>query len=43
MAGKLQPKQLVTHHFTLDDILKACGNFGNAGKEHALKVILTNE
>ena len=42
MAGKLQPKQLITHHFTLDDILKAYDTFGNAGREHALKVILTN-
>jgi alcohol dehydrogenase len=43
MAGKLQPKQLITHHFALDDILKAYDTFGNAGREHALKVILTNE
>jgi alcohol dehydrogenase len=43
LAGKLQPKQLITHHFTLDDILKAYETFGNAGREHALKVILTNE
>ena len=43
MAGKLQPKQLITHHFALGDILKAYDTFGNAGKERALKVILTNE
>jgi hypothetical protein len=43
MAGKLKPKQLVTHHFTLDDILKAYDTFGNAGRERALKVILTNQ
>jgi alcohol dehydrogenase len=43
MAGKLQPNQLITHHFALDDILKAYDTFGNAGREHALKVILTNE
>jgi alcohol dehydrogenase len=43
MAGKLQPKQLITHHFALADILKAYDTFGNAGREHALKVILTNE
>jgi alcohol dehydrogenase len=43
MAGKLQPKQLITHHFALNDILKAYDTFGNAGREHALKVILTNE
>ena len=43
MAGKLNPKQLITHHFWLDDILKAYDTFGNAGRERALKVILTNE
>jgi alcohol dehydrogenase len=43
MAGKLQPKQLITHHFALGDILKAYDTFGNAGREHALKVILTNQ
>lgn len=43
MAGTLQPKQLVTHHFALDDILNAYDTFGNASKERALKVILTNE
>ena len=41
MAGRLQPKQLITHHFALNDILKAYDTFGNAGREHALKVILT--
>jgi alcohol dehydrogenase len=42
MAGKLHPKQLITHHFALNDILKAYDTFGNAGREHALKVILTS-
>jgi len=42
LAGKLKPKQLVTHRFTLDDIIKAYDTFGNAGKERALKVIVTN-
>ena len=42
MAGRLKPKQLITHHFTLDDIMKAYDTFGNAGREHALKVILTS-
>ena len=42
MAGKLQPKQLITHHFALKEIIKAYDTFGNAGREHALKVILTN-
>jgi alcohol dehydrogenase len=43
MAGKLQPEQLITHHFARSDILKAYDTFGNAGRERALKVILTNE
>jgi len=43
MAGKLQPKQLITHHFALSDILKAYDTFGNAGRERVLKVILKNE
>lgn len=43
LAGKLKPTQLVTHHFTLDDIIKAYDTFGNASRERALKVILANE
>jgi len=43
LAGRLKPKQLITHHFALADILKAYDTFGNAGRECALKVILTNE
>lgn len=42
MAGKLQPKQIITQHFALNDILKAYDTFGNAGRERALKVVLTN-
>lgn len=42
-SGKLEPKQLITHHFRLRDILQAYDTFGNAAKEKALKVILTNE
>jgi alcohol dehydrogenase len=41
-SGKLQPARLVTHHFTMDEIVKAYDTFGNAAKEGALKVILTN-
>jgi alcohol dehydrogenase len=41
-SGKLKPQQLVTHRFALSDILKAYETFGNAAKEHALKVVLTN-
>jgi alcohol dehydrogenase len=41
-AGKLQPSKLVTHRFAMNDILKAYDTFGNAAKEGALKVVLTN-
>lgn len=39
-AGKLKPKQLITHEFKLDDIMKAYDTFGNAAKERALKVLM---
>ncbi len=39
-SGKLQPNKLITHHFKLDEIMKAYEVFGNAGKEKALKVII---
>ena len=39
-SGKVRPKQLITHHFTLDDVMKAYDTFGNAMKERALKVII---
>ena len=41
-SGKLQPKHLITHHFTLDQTMQAYDTFGNAMKEHALKVIISN-
>jgi alcohol dehydrogenase len=39
-ARKLDPKQLITHHFKLDHILDAYDTFGRAAETHALKVIL---
>jgi alcohol dehydrogenase len=42
LSGKLQPSKLVTHRFQLKDIQKAYETFGNAAKENALKVVLTN-
>ncbi|HEY6010857.1 MAG TPA: zinc-binding dehydrogenase, partial [Nitrospirota bacterium] len=39
-SGKLKPKQLITHEFKLDDIMKAYDTFGSAAKEKALKVLL---
>ena len=41
-SKKIQPKQLITHHFRLDQIIEAYDTFGNAAKEKALKVILTS-
>ena len=40
-AGKVDAGQLITHRFALNDILKAYEVFGNAAKEKAMKVILT--
>jgi alcohol dehydrogenase len=41
-SKKIEPKKLITHHFKLDQIIEAYETFGNAAKENALKVILTN-
>lgn len=41
-SGKLQPSKLVTHRFAMSDVIKAYDTFGNAAKESALKVILSN-
>ncbi len=41
-SGKLDPKNLITHHFKLDEIIEAYEVFGNAAKEKALKVIMTS-
>jgi alcohol dehydrogenase len=43
MSGKVQPIQLVTHHFTLNNVMQAYDTFNNAMKEHALKVIISND
>ena len=42
-SGRLQPRQLITHRFALDDIMQAYDTFEHAAREAALKVILTNE
>lgn len=42
-SKKIEPKKLITHHFKLDQVMEAYETFGNAAKEKALKVILTNE
>jgi len=40
MSGTVEPKQLITHHFKLDDILAAYDTFGRAAETDALKVII---
>ena len=40
VAGRLEPKQLITHEFKLDDLMKAYDTFSDAAKEKALKVII---
>ncbi len=43
LAGRLDPRQLITHHFALADVLAAYDTFGNAMRERALKVILSSD
>jgi alcohol dehydrogenase len=40
MSRKLQPAQLVTHHFTLADVMAAYDTFADATRQRALKVII---
>jgi alcohol dehydrogenase len=40
LAGKLDPKRLITHRFTLDHILDAYDVFGRAASTRALKVLI---
>ena len=42
LSGRVHPKQLITHHFALSEVMQAYNTFGNAMKERALKVIMTN-
>lgn len=41
-SGRLQPQRLITHRFTFDEFPQAYEVFGNAAKERALKVIVSN-
>ena len=41
-SKKLQPRHLITHRFAFNEFLKAYEVFGNAAKEKALKVIVSN-
>ena len=40
LAGRLEPRRLITHRFGFDDFQKAYDTFSNAAKEKALKVIV---
>lgn len=42
-SGRLRPQKLITHRFSMHDILKAYDTFENATEEKAIKVLLTNE
>ncbi len=40
LSGKIEPKKLITHRFTLGETMKAYDTFGNAMKERAMKVLI---
>jgi hypothetical protein len=40
-SKKIDPTQLVTHHFTLDQIVETYDTFGDAAKTKALKLIIS--
>ena len=42
-TGRVDPQKLITHHFSLGEILKAYDTFANAARERALKVILSTD
>lgn len=42
-AKKLDPSQLITHRYTLDQVLDAYETFGSAAKSKALKVVISTE
>ena len=39
-SGRLEAGKLITHHFALNDVLKAYETFSQAADTHALKVII---
>ena len=41
-SGRLDAKKLVSHRFTLAEIIKAYDTFANAAKQQAIKVVITN-
>src|ERR1700689_1816010 len=41
LSKTLRPEQLITHRFAMNDIQKAYDTFGDAAKQHALKVLIS--
>lgn len=41
--GKLNPSELITHHFDLEEIFQAYEIFRNSSLTHSLKIILSNK
>jgi len=41
-ARQICPQELISHHFALSKIEQAYAVFGNARKEKAMKIILSN-
>ncbi|MFZ2960903.1 MAG: zinc-dependent alcohol dehydrogenase family protein [Candidatus Ozemobacteraceae bacterium] len=41
-SGRLDAKKLVSHRFRFSEIIEAYDTFANAGKQHALKVVIKN-
>jgi alcohol dehydrogenase len=39
-AGRIDPARLITHRFSLEDVIGAYDTFGHAAETHALKVII---
>ena len=42
-SNRIDPTQLITHHFKLDDIIEAYETFGHAADTRALKVIIATQ
>ncbi|MCU1405448.1 MAG: Alcohol dehydrogenase GroES-like protein, partial [Glaciihabitans sp.] len=40
-SGKIDPTRFATHHFALEEIIDAYDTFANAGRNNALKVVLS--
>lgn len=43
VAKKIEPLQLITHRFEMNDIMEAYNVFENASREQAIKVIIAND